>query len=101
MNKTSRPKRWAIAAEGLRAAYAALEIACERFADSAEALEEVRAEYEEWRDSLPEGLQQSAVGEKLDALCDIDTGVVVDLSEAETLVDEAESADLPLGFGRD
>lgn len=62
------------------------------------ALEELlsmQSEFEEWRDNLPENLQQSALGEKLDTVCDIDLQGALDAAQ------EAESADLPLGFGRD
>ena len=63
-----------------------------------EALQElvdIQSEYEGWRDTLPENLQSSAVGEKLDAVCDID------LSSSLDAANEAEGVDLPLGFGRD
>ena len=60
-----------------------------------EELVEMKSEFEEWKDNLPESLQQSAVGEKLEAVCDID------LDSALEAVTEAEGADLPLGFGRD
>jgi len=46
-------------------------------------------------EELIEVQQESALGEKLDAVCDID------LQSALDTVQEAESADLPLGFGRD
>ena len=62
------------------------------------ALEDLRAlqeEYEEWRDNLPENLQQSPVGEKLDAVCELDIESAVDT------VSEAEGIDLPRGFGKD
>ncbi len=58
-------------------------------------LRDIQSEFEEWRDGLPENLENSPVGEKLQAVCDID------LQSALEAVEEAESADLPLGFGRD
>lgn len=64
-------------------------------------MNEVRAEYEEWRDNLPENLQQSALGEKLNAVADLDFEPGNLLSDAEGAISEAEGADLPLGFGRD
>lgn len=76
-----RPKRWA------EAAAKALE--------GLQDLEGMRAEFEEWRDNLPEGLQQSALGEKLDTIADMD------IESAITIAEEADGADLPLGFGRD
>jgi hypothetical protein len=77
----SRPSRWGQAADN---AVAALE-----------ALKEVQEEYQEWYDNMPEGLQQGATGEKLQALADID------LDSALEAATEAQGADLPLGFGRD
>lgn len=58
-------------------------------------LKDVQQEYQEWLDNLPENLQQSALGEKLSAVCDLD------VESAHSTADEAESADLPVGFGRD
>jgi hypothetical protein len=58
-------------------------------------LRDLQAEYQDWRDGLPENLQSSPVAEKLDAACD------VDIESALAIVEEARAADLPLGFGRD
>lgn len=77
----SRSARWGDAAS---AAVAALE-----------ELQEIKGEFEEWRDNLPENLQQSTIGEKLEFVCDLD------IDSALETVQEAENADLPLGFGRD
>ena len=67
-------------------------------ANAVAALEElvaVQEEYREWLDNLPENLQQSSLGEKLQAVCDLD------LESAFEAAQEAEGIDLPLGFGRD
>lgn len=77
----SRSQRWSDAAS---AAVAALE-----------ELEEMRAEFEEWRDNLPENLSGSALADKLDTVKDLDIQGALDTAS------EAEGADLPLGFGRD
>lgn len=77
----SRAARWQAAAS---AAVAALE-----------ELKSVQDEYEEWKDNLPENLQNSAVGEKLEAVCDLDVDGGLDTAN------EADGIDLPLGFGRD
>ena len=61
----------------------------------------MRQEYEEWRDNLPENLQQSNLGEKLNAVADLEFDPYSLLTDAESAISEAESADLPLGFGRD
>ena len=68
-----------------------------------EDLEEVRQEYVDWRDNLPENLGQSPVGEKLNYVSDeLDVeNAVSELETIESLLDDAEGADLPLGFGRD
>lgn len=58
-------------------------------------LQEIQEEYQEWLDNLPENLQSSALGEKLQAVCDID------IEGAVSAAEEADSAELPQGFGRD
>lgn len=60
-----------------------------------EELVELQQEYQEWMDNLPEGLESSPMGEKLQAVCDLD------LEGTKTSVEEADGMDLPLGFGRD
>jgi len=77
----SRTDRWR---EAAAAAVAALE-----------QLREVQEEYQEWLDNLPEGLDQSAVADKLNEVCDLDVEGALDTCN------EAENVDLPLGFGRD
>ena len=77
----ARPKRWAKAIEAARTAVADLV--------------ELQGEYQDWLDSLPEGLEESPVAEKLDAVCDLE------VEEIESILQDCEDADLPLGFGRD
>ena len=60
-----------------------------------QALIDIQSEYEEWRNNLPDNLQATVLGEKLDTVCDLD------LDAAQETVTEAEEMDLPLGFGRD
>jgi hypothetical protein len=79
--RMSRPARWAAA---VATAMGALEV-----------LEEIQGEYADWRDGLPENLQNTALSEKLDAVCDLD------IEGAESIINEAEDIELPLGFGRD
>lgn len=104
MPKTmSRPDRWRAAAGDARAA---LDVATEALSNLEAALQDLRdvkQEYEDWLDGMPDGLRYSATGEKLQAIVDLDMDQDVTdlLSEVESLVDEAEGADLPLGFGRD
>jgi hypothetical protein len=56
--------------------------------DAVLTLVELQQEFQEWRDSLPENLQGGILGEKLDAICDLD-------------LSELEGIEVPLGFGRD
>lgn len=99
MPKTkSRPQRW-------RDAVTAAETKIGDVKDLIEGLlgelRDIQSEYEEWLDGLPENLQQSTLGEKLQAVVDIDLEDCTDIEELETKINEAEGADLPLGFGRD
>ncbi len=87
----SRPKRWFKAVEDGRQALSELESAIET-------LKEIQEEFQDWRDNLPENLDQSPVAEKLDAVVDLD--LEMDSWAGDTL-DEAENIELPLGFGRD
>jgi hypothetical protein len=87
----SRPARW-------RSAVAAASAARDQLIDALDALEEIRQEYEEWKDNLPESLQSSALYEKLVTVCDLDFESAKDGFD---IIDEAEGMDLPLGFGRD
>ena len=77
----SRPKRWAAAVSDAQ--------------DAIAHLREVQEEYQDWRDNLPENLDQSPVAEKLDAVTELE------IEYAGEILDEASSVDLPLGFGRD
>ncbi len=77
----SRPKRW--------------QQAIERASEALEELLEIQSEYEDWFESMPEGLQTSATGEMLVEL------TYLDIDGAKSIVDEAEWANLPQGFGRD
>jgi hypothetical protein len=101
----SRTRRWA---DACAEASSALERVSEAIGDVEIAFSEltdIKAEYEEWRDNLPENLQQSTLGEKLEAVCDLDLDVIEAVSdavgEARDRIEEAEGMDLPLGFGKD
>lgn len=87
----SRPKRWLKAVEAARHALSDVQNAFED-------LKEIQEEYQEWRDNIPEGLEESPVVEKLDAVVEIDLEMD---SWVEDTLDELDSVDLPLGFGRD
>jgi len=62
----------------------------QRWADAVAELSSLLEEYQEWRDSLPENLEGSALAEKLDAVLGY-----------EGFIQELEGVELPLGFGRD
>lgn len=94
--------------------------------DALEELRGLKEEYSEWLGNLPENLQQSPLGEKLQAIDDLDlepsledldvrldnneitSNVSPDivasgmsLDEVRSVIDEAEGMDLPRGFGKD
>ena len=50
-------------------------------------LRQLQAEYEAWRDQLPESLAESRTAELLEGVCDVDL--------------DALDVELPRGFGRD
>ena len=58
-----------------------------RRADAVDQLRTLQAEYEAWRDQLPESLADSRTAELLEGVCDIDL--------------DALDVELPRGFGRD
>lgn len=89
----SRASRW-------NAAVSKAQVAKSDLDDAIGTLSELRGEFEEWRDNMPESLQGGATYEKLDAVCDldIDRDQVMD---ALDWLDEADGLELPLGFGRD
>lgn len=98
---TGKSARWQAAAAELRSKFDVLQAAIENFNEAREELKSVQEEYQEWYDNMPESLQQGATGEKLSAIGDIDLETEAECSDLETMVDEAENADLPAGFGRD
>lgn len=102
----SRAARWSDACGAAKTAIEAMREALSKVTDACADLRSVQEEYEEWKDNLPENLQQSALGEKLEEVCGIDIENLAGeleaaLDEAEGKIDEAEGADLPQGFGRD
>jgi len=102
----SRSARWFEAAGIAREKFDAIDAMANDLAEALADLESIRAEYEDWFDNLPENLQDSPVGTKLAEISQLDIENLaneplenwVDVGE---LIDAAENADLPLGFGRD
>jgi hypothetical protein len=95
----TRTGRWMAAATDLRAAFDALSAAAEQFNAALGDVTAIQEEFQEWLDAMPEGGSE-ATRDKLDAITGIDL-TDFDVSDAESIVDEVEGADLPLGFGRD
>tara|TARA_R100000789_G_scaffold17168_1_gene20340 strand:+ start:100 stop:351 length:252 start_codon:yes stop_codon:yes gene_type:complete len=81
MRKRTRGQQWTDAADN---AIKALE-----------ELIDLQAEYEDWYDNMPESLQSSPTGEKLETVVDLG------ITEALDTAQEAIDTDLPQGFGRD
>lgn len=61
-----------------------------KWADAVQTLADLLDDYEQWRDSLPPQLAESATAERI--------GELLELRE---LVDQLEAVELPKGFGRD
>ena len=59
-----------------------------RWHDTVATLTESQAQYVAWRDALPANLQDSALADALQAICDLD-------------LTELQAIDPPRGFGRD
>jgi hypothetical protein len=98
----SRTARWSRACLAAREAFDKMCAARDDFQSAISEVKSIQEEFEEWKDNLPENLQQSPLGEKLETVCGIDLEPGEDdWSAMETAIDEAEAADLPLGFGRD
>ena len=97
----SRPIRWAEATAEARRCLDALVDARDELQSALSDLGDIKDEYEEWYDNMPEALQEGTTGEKLQELLELDLEVEVDLEDYEEVVSNAENADLPLGFGRD
>lgn len=111
----SRPARWAQATGQARDALqrvedakADLESAKSELEAAFEDLRGLQEEYQDWLSGLAEVSQGTAMEEKLQAVDDLDLDpdlsgldVDIDTAEIEAALDEAEAADLPLGFGKD
>ena len=102
----SRSQRWADAVGEAQAALAEIASNVDALENAVEELKEVQQEYSDWKDNLPENLASSSLGEKLEEVTGIDLEGIADavrnaVDEAESALGEAESIDLPRGFGRD
>lgn len=69
--------------------------ACQQIMNGLETLQDLKSQFEEWKDNMPDSLQSGETYQKLEAICDLD------LDSIDSIVGEADGLDLPLGFGRD
>jgi hypothetical protein len=69
--------------------------ACADAKDAIEELQSIQEHLQDWLENLPENFQDTPLAEKLSAICDIEFDAALETME------EAESAEFPLGFGRD
>ena len=60
----------------------------QQWRDAVAALVDLQEHYQAWLDNLPENLVETALGEKLQAIADLD-------------LDSLQEAELPRGYGRD
>ena len=101
----SRPARWARACSDARDALDRMQTAASDFDAAMGDLRDLQQEYGDWRDNLPESLQSSSLADKLNEIVDnLDLEISAEdnsVSDLEAVVDQAEGAELPLGFGRD
>jgi hypothetical protein len=104
----SRPQQWAEAVQRANELRGRVIDAAQQLAGAMQTLEDLRSGYEEWKDSLPENLQSSTLGEKLEEVCGIEfseysdaDGVLCNWDSCVDAIDSAEGVDLPRGFGRD
>lgn len=95
----------------------ALATAVDEFESAMSDLADVRQEYQEWFDNMPEGLRDGATGQKLEEVTNLDVeepvvslesvqdaireAVAELLTDVTDLLSEAENVELPAGFGRD
>lgn len=102
----SRSARWSDACGEALSALSGIEEALAKFEEACSDLRSVQEEYEEWKDNMDDKFSGSPMMEKLEAVCDLEIeGLHEELQsaidEARGKVEEAEGADLPMGFGRD
>lgn len=100
--RLSRPKRWAAAIAKAQGEISKIEAAQSEFNDALSDLRALQEEYAEWQSNLPEMAQDGPVNDKLEAIANLDLDdIEIDVQDLEDKINEAESAELPQGFGRD
>lgn len=102
MRRQSRPKRWAAAVSAAQSALTEVVSAADRLREAMESLREVQSEYGDWLEDLPDSLRGSELGQRLEAVSDLDLeDLETDADSLESRLADAEAAELPRGFGRD
>lgn len=102
--RTSRPERWARAVARVRVELDSVLKGLSELDESLELVRELRDEYAEWGDALPDNLRSSPIADKLDAIAELDLDDEIESRTAAELIDlveELETVSLPRGFGRD
>lgn len=106
--KASRPQQWQASVARCRGLRQQVIDKADELAEALTELYDIQQEYQEWRDNLPESMENSATAEKLDAVLELSLDnsgcgddVLNDWDSISSAIDEAEAVDLPLGFGRD
>jgi hypothetical protein len=102
----SKPQRWEAAIGEARDKVSAIEALIDELESALEEVRSIQGEYSDWKDNLHENLASSATGEMLETGCDFDFDFDAEqlrsaVSELDSVLEEAEGADLPRGFGRD
>ena len=104
--KPTRADRWFAAAARCREEYDKINSAADGLAEALMELNDIRGEYEDWFDNLPENLQDGPTGQKLAELTNLDiesyaNEPLENWGDVDRIISDAEGADLPMGFGRD
>jgi hypothetical protein len=103
LRQQSRTTRWASACGDARTALEAARSALVDISSALTDLQDLQSEYQDWYDNMPEGLRDSSpTGEKLGEITNLNIDPdATDLDEIESMIDDLEGADLPLGWGKD
>jgi hypothetical protein len=102
----SKPKRWAAACRAASVLLTEIEAKLDALENSISDLNDLRQEYSDTFDNMPQNLQSSPYGEKLSEVANLQTEdaaqVIRDaVEEVSGIIYEAEGMDLPRGFGKD
>lgn len=100
-NVNSRSYRWSNAVGNAREALERMQNAATDVQSALEDLGSIKEEFQEWLDNLDGKFAGSALVEKLETITQLDLEREPDFSDLESAIDEAENAELPMGFGRD